>query len=59
MGLVTSSSSKATGSADSVGRATTTQPGSRIWLIVIECANATGWTIPPFIILEGKIHLEY
>jgi hypothetical protein len=59
MGLVTSSSSKVAGSADSVGRATTTQPGSRIWSTAIECANATGWTIPPLIILEGKIHLEY
>jgi hypothetical protein len=30
MGLVIDSSSKVIGSADSVGRATTTQPGSRI-----------------------------
>ena len=59
MGLITGSSSKVVGSRDSVGRAVVIQPGNRMWTTVIECVNATGWTIPPFVILEGKVHLDY
>lgn len=60
MGLITGSrSSKVVTSSESVGRATMTQPGSRIWTTVIECINASGWALPPFVILEGKVHLEY
>ncbi len=44
--------------ADTIGRATVIQPGDRRWTTVIECINAGGWALPPFIILEGKVHLE-
>ncbi len=33
------------------------QPGNRKWVTVIECINVLGFTIPPFIIVKGKIHL--
>jgi DDE superfamily endonuclease/Psq-like protein/Tc5 transposase-like DNA-binding protein len=60
MGLIGGSgSSKVVGLSDSVGRATVIQPGDRTWTTVIEGINATGWAIPPFVILEGKVHLQY
>ena len=59
MGLITGSSSKVVGSADSIGRATVTQPDNRIWITVIKYVNATSQTIPPFIILEDKNHIKY
>jgi hypothetical protein len=60
MGLITGSkSSKVVTSSDSVGRAVVIQPGNRTWSTVIECINALGWALPPFVILEGKVHLEY
>jgi hypothetical protein len=34
------------------------QPGNREWATVIECVNASGWAVPPFIILKGRAHLE-
>jgi hypothetical protein len=43
-------------SADTIGRATTVQPGNREWTTAIEGVNALGWAIPPFIILAGKVH---
>jgi len=55
MGIATPGASKAVTMA-SVGRATTIQPGNRQWTTVIECINAAGWPIPPFVILEGKVH---
>jgi hypothetical protein len=60
MGLITGSgSSKAVGSSDNVGRITISQPGDRTWMTGIECANALGWMIPPFVIAPGKVHLRY
>ncbi|KAH5052533.1 hypothetical protein HBI73_232670 [Parastagonospora nodorum] len=48
--------SKVVTSADTTGRATTVQPGNREWVITIKCINASGWSIPPFVILSGKLH---
>jgi len=60
MGLITGSkASKVLTSSESVGRATVIQPGSRIWTTVIECINAMGWALPPFVIVEGKVHIDY
>jgi hypothetical protein len=60
MGLITGSRScKVLGSSQSVGRITVIQPGTRIWSTVIESINAAGWALPPFVILEGKVHLQY
>jgi hypothetical protein len=60
MGLITGSrSSKVITSSESVGRATVTQPGERKWSTTVETISAAGWALPPFVILEGKTHLEY
>jgi len=48
--------SKVVTSADRVGRAVVVQPGNREWVTVIECVNASGWSLPPFVILSGKVH---
>ena len=48
--------SKVVTSADTIGRATVIQPGNREWVTAIECINASGWSLPPFMILAGKLH---
>jgi hypothetical protein len=48
--------SKVVTSSEAVGRAVTIQPGDREWVTTIECINASGWSIPPFVILQGKLH---
>jgi DDE superfamily endonuclease/helix-turn-helix, Psq domain len=36
------------------------QPGNREWVSIIECIGGTGYTLPPFIIFEGKrIQLDW
>ena len=39
------------------GKAKAIQPGNREWSTVIECINASGWCIPPFVIVKGTYHL--
>ena len=34
------------------------QPGTRQWITVIQGANSSGWCIPPYIIVAGKVHLS-
>jgi hypothetical protein len=48
--------SKVVTSSDTVGRAVTIQPGNRDWVTTIECINASGRCLPPFVILSGKLH---
>ena len=48
--------SKVVTSSDIVGRAVTVQPGNRDWVTTIECINASGWCLPSFVILSGKLH---
>ncbi|KAB2108385.1 hypothetical protein AG0111_0g3456 [Alternaria gaisen] len=48
--------SKVVTSSDTVGRAVTIQPGNRDCVTTIECINASGWCLPPFVILSGKLH---
>jgi hypothetical protein len=57
-GLMTgvASTSKVFTSSDTIGRATVVQPGNREWVTTIERINASGWCIPPFVILSGKLH---
>jgi len=50
------STSKVVTSSDRVGRAVVVQPGNREWVTAIECVNASGWALPPFMILAGKVH---
>ena len=34
------------------------QPGDREWATSIEAINATGWCLPPMLILKGKVHIS-
>ncbi|KAH8430991.1 uncharacterized protein LDX57_013069 [Aspergillus melleus] len=34
------------------------QPGNREWVTSIECINAAGWALPPYLILKGAVHIE-
>ena len=56
MGVI-STGAVVTGS-DRRGRPKNLQPGDRQWTTVIQGVNATGWTIPPFIIFPGMHHLS-
>ncbi|KAG9186004.1 hypothetical protein G6011_02560 [Alternaria panax] len=48
--------SKVVTSSDRVSRAVVVQPGNREWVTAIECINASGWCLPSFVILSGKVH---
>jgi hypothetical protein len=50
------STSKVLTSADTVGRAVVVQLGNREWVTAIECINASGWHLLPFVILKGKLY---
>ena len=50
------STSKVVTGSETVGRARAIQPGDREWVTVIECVCARGWAIPPFVILQGRVH---
>ncbi|EFQ93559.1 hypothetical protein PTT_09042 [Pyrenophora teres f. teres 0-1] len=50
------STSKIVTSSDRVSRAVVVQPGNREWVTAIECVNASGWSLPAFMILAGKVH---
>lgn len=34
------------------------QPGNREWITVVQAVNSTGYTIPPYLIVAGKTHLD-
>jgi hypothetical protein len=42
--------------SDGRGRAQLIQPGNREWATVIQAVSATGWILPPFIILAAQYH---
>jgi hypothetical protein len=48
--------SKVVISSDTVGRAATVQPGNQDRVTTIESVNASGWCLPPFVILSGKLY---
>jgi hypothetical protein len=54
MGVI--STSKVITTSDRKGRLRTKQPGNRTWVTAIEPVNARGWSIPPFVIFDGKLH---
>ena len=43
--------------ADRRGRSKFVQPGNREWATAIECVNAEGWCLPPFLVVQGAYHL--
>ncbi|APA05653.1 hypothetical protein sscle_01g004230 [Sclerotinia sclerotiorum 1980 UF-70] len=45
-------------SAERNGRSKTVQPGNREWATAIICGNGEGETIPPFLVVQGQVHLS-
>ena len=43
--------------ADRRGRGKAVQPGNREWATAIACINGEGWSVPPFLVVQGKNHL--
>jgi hypothetical protein len=52
------STSKVVTRSDRRNRPVVIQPGNREWATVIECINATGWSVDPMVIFEGKVHIS-
>ncbi|EDN97160.1 hypothetical protein SS1G_02088 [Sclerotinia sclerotiorum 1980 UF-70] len=45
-------------SSERNGRNKAIQPGNREWATAIICGNGEGETIPPFLIVQGQVHLS-
>lgn len=45
-------------SSDRRGKPLQLQPSDREWATAIESINACGWSLPPMVILKGKVHLS-
>ena len=43
--------------SNKVGKPKSIQPGNREWVTVIECINVSGWSILPFVIIQGAYYL--
>ncbi|EDN99218.1 hypothetical protein SS1G_14078 [Sclerotinia sclerotiorum 1980 UF-70] len=55
MGVI--SSSMVITSVDRCGKSKGIQPGNREWSTAIVCGNATGENIPPYLLVQGQMHL--
>src|SRR6187402_340165 len=44
--------------ADRRGRGKAVQLGNREWATAIACINSEGWSVPPFLVVQGKNHLS-
>ena len=44
--------------SDRGGRSKAIQPGNREWATAITCINGEGWSIPPFLVVQGAYHLS-
>ncbi|APA09832.1 hypothetical protein SS1G_05945 [Sclerotinia sclerotiorum 1980 UF-70] len=44
--------------AERNGRSKAIQPGNREWATAIICGNGEGETIPPFLVVQGQVHLS-
>lgn len=42
---------------DRRGRGKAVQPGNREWATAIACINSKGWSVSPFLMVQGKNHL--
>jgi hypothetical protein len=43
--------------SDRKGKWKRVQPGNREWATAITCINAEGYDIPPFLVVQGAVHL--
>ncbi|OJJ98564.1 hypothetical protein ASPACDRAFT_122421 [Aspergillus aculeatus ATCC 16872] len=56
MGLV--ATAKVVTRSDCIGKPFLIQPGNREWVTLIKYINASGWALPPYIIVKGKMYME-
>jgi hypothetical protein len=56
MGVI--STAKVITGSERARRPVSIQPGNREWVTVIESASSCGWSLPPMIIFEGKVHIS-
>ena len=56
MGVI--STAKVITGSERAGRPVSIQPGNREWVTVIESIASNGWSLPPMIIFEGKVHIS-
>jgi DDE superfamily endonuclease/Tc5 transposase DNA-binding domain/helix-turn-helix, Psq domain len=54
MGVI--STAKVITGAERSNRPVSIQPGNREWVTAIDCISSYGWSLPPVIIFEGKVH---
>ena len=54
MGVI--STAKVITGAERSNRPVSIQPGNREWVTAIDCISSSGWSLPPVIIFEGKVH---
>ena len=54
MGVI--STAKVVTGAERSNRPVSIQPGNREWVTAIDCISSYGWSLPPVIIFEGKVH---
>jgi hypothetical protein len=54
MGVI--STAKVVTSAERSNRPIAVQPSNREWVTAIDCISLAGWSLPPVIIFEGKVH---
>ena len=43
--------------ADQRGKGKAVQPGNQEWATAIVCINGEGWSVPPFLVVQGVNHL--
>src|SRR5450432_1634515 len=56
MGVI--STAKVITSSERSNRPVAMQPGNREWVTAIDCISTAGWSLPPVIIFEGKVHMS-
>ena len=56
MGVITTA--KVITGSERANRPVTLQPGNREWVTVIESIASNGWSLPPMVIFEGKVHIS-
>src|SRR5450432_3216673 len=56
MGVI--STAKVVTGAERSNRPVAVQPGNREWVTAIDCISSAGWSLPPVIIFEGKVHIS-
>ena len=44
--------------ADRRSRGKAVQPSNREWATAIVCVNSKGWSVPPFLVVQGVNHLS-